>query len=162
VTVHVGIGTDIIHMHPAADGAAIGAASLRDFHILAGLAQRLDRGVFINLGTATIGPEVYLKALSMARSVARRRGATISDFTTAVFDIVPLPDDWARGTASKDQPLYYYRPWKTILVRTVADGGTSDYFRGDHRRTIPALWDRLTRRLATDSPPNQLAQSVPQ
>jgi hypothetical protein len=79
--------------------------------------------------------------------VARRRGAEIRHFTTAVFDLVPLPPDWRKGPPSKAHPLYYYRPWKTILIRTVADGGTSFYFRGDHRQTIPTLWDRLSGRL---------------
>ena len=62
------------------------------------------------------------------------------DFTTAVFDLVELPADYRNGPPSKDHPQYYYRPWKTILVRTVADGGRSYYFQGDHRRTIPTLW----------------------
>ncbi|MEX0724976.1 MAG: hypothetical protein WD065_01820 [Planctomycetaceae bacterium] len=53
--------------------------------------------------------------------------------------------DYANGPPSKDEPLYYYRPWKTILCRTVADGGKSFYFQGDHRETIPALWWELTR-----------------
>ncbi len=66
-------------------------------------------------------------------------------FTTAVFDLVPLPPDFANGPPSKDEPLYYYRPWKTILCRTVADGGQSFYFQGDHRDTIPSLWWELTR-----------------
>jgi hypothetical protein len=147
VTAHVGIGSDIIHAHPNASGAAIGQASYTDFLIFAHAIENLEGGVFLNLGTSIVGPEVYLKALSMARNVARRSGAAISDFTTAVFDLVPLPEDWAAGTASKEDPLYYYRPWKTILVRTVADGGTSYYFRGDHRRTIPTLWHRLVGRL---------------
>ncbi|MFH1268963.1 MAG: hypothetical protein ABIK89_24825, partial [Planctomycetota bacterium] len=107
--------------------------------------QELEGGVFLNVGTSTIGPEVYLKALSIARNVALPRGAQIRDFTTAVFDLVPLPSDWAAGPPSKAHPLYSYRPWKTILVRTVADGGTSFYFRGDHQETIPTLWGRLAR-----------------
>jgi hypothetical protein len=89
------------------------------------------------------GPEVYLKALSMARNVARQRGQEIRQFTTAVFDLVPLPADFRSGTPAKEEALYYYRPWKTILVRTVADGGTSFYVQGDHRQTIPALWQLL-------------------
>jgi hypothetical protein len=97
-------------------------------------------GVFLNVGTAVTGPEVYLKALAMARNVARQEGRAIRAFTTAVFDLVELPADYRRGPPGKEHPQYYYRPWKTILVRTVADGGRSYYFCGDHRQTIPALW----------------------
>jgi hypothetical protein len=82
----------------------------------------------------------------MARNVARQRGEEIRRFTTAVFDLVELPADFRTGTPSKDHPQYYYRPWKTILVRTVADGGRSYYFSGDHRRTIPTLWREIVRR----------------
>jgi hypothetical protein len=143
ITCHVGIGCDIIHAHPNCDAAAFGTASYTDFLIFARSVQDLEGGVFLNIGTSTIGPEVYLKSLSMARNVARPRGKPIRDFTTAVFDLVPLPDDWPSGPPSKAHPLYYYRPWKTILVRTVADGGTSFYLRGDHRQTIPTLWHAL-------------------
>jgi len=148
VTCHVAVGCDIIHAHANCDGAALGKASYTDFLIFARAVQDLEGGVLLNLGTATVGPEVYLKALAMARNVARQQGTAIRHFTTAVFDLVELPPDWPGGPKSKDEPLYYYRPWKTILVRTVADGGTSYYFRGDHRQTIPTLWDKLVRRLA--------------
>lgn len=140
VTVHVGIGSDIIHAHPNCDGAALGAASYTDFLIFAHTIEQLEGGVFLNVGTAVAGPEVYLKALAMARNVARQRGEQIRRFTTAVFDLVELPPDYRRGPPAKDHPQYYYRPWKTILVRTVADGGQSYYFCGDHRRTLPTLW----------------------
>lgn len=146
VTVHVGIGSDIIHAHANCDGAALGAASYTDFLIFARSVQGLERGVFLNVGSAVAGPEVYLKALSMARNVARQRGQQISHFTTAVFDLVELPPDYRQGTPSKDHPQYYYRPWKTILVRTVADGGRSYYFAGDHRQTIPTLWREVVER----------------
>ncbi|GAB6164885.1 hypothetical protein JCM19992_08850 [Thermostilla marina] len=143
MTVHVGIGCDIVHAHPDCDGAALGQASYTDFLIFAHSVSQLEGGVFLNLGTAVMGPEVYLKALSMARNVARRHGESIAKFTTAVFDLAPLPDDWRNGPPDKDHPQYYYRPWKTILVRTVADGGTSYYFRLDHRDSVRALWTRL-------------------
>jgi hypothetical protein len=143
VTSHVAVGCDIIHAHPNCDPAALGTASYTDFLIFARSVENLEGGVFLNLGTSTIGPEVYLKALSAARNVAHARGQEIRDFTTAVFDLVELPVDWEKGPPSKEHPLYYYRPWKTILIRTVADGGTSFYFRGDHRQTIPTLWHRL-------------------
>lgn len=143
VTSHVAIGCDIIHAHPNCDPAALGKATYTDFLIFARAIEDLEGGVLLNIGTSTVGPEVYLKALSMARNVTQREGRPIRNFTTAVFDLVDLPDDWSAGPPSKAHPLYYYRPWKTILVRTVADGGTSFYFRGDHRATIPTLWSRL-------------------
>lgn len=145
LTCHVGIGNDIVHEHPNCDGGAWGAASYTDFLIFAAAVEELEGGVFLNVGTAVMGPEVYLKALSMARNVARQQGREIRHFTTAVFDLADLPPDWRRGTPSKDHPQYYYRPWKTILERTVADGGTSYFFQGDHRRTIPTLWRDLRR-----------------
>jgi hypothetical protein len=143
VTVHVGVGSDIIHAHANCDGAALGQASYTDFLIFARAVEDLEGGVFLNVGTAVTGPEVYLKALAMARNVARQEGREIRRFTTAVFDLVSLPASFRDGPPSKDEPQYYYRPWKTILVRTVADGGTSFYFQGDHRQTIPTLWHRL-------------------
>ena len=85
-----------------------------------------------------MGPEVYLKALAMARNVAHQEGRTVRRFTTAVFDLVPLEGD-TRQQAPKTDPRYYYRPWKTILVRTVADGGESFYVQGDHRHALPRL-----------------------
>jgi hypothetical protein len=86
-----------------------------------------------------MGPEVYLKALAMARNVAHQEGRRIAKFTTAVFDLIPLEGDM-RAVAPKSDPRYYYRPWKTILARTVADGGESFYVQGDHRATMPHLW----------------------
>jgi hypothetical protein len=145
MTVHVGIGSDIVHAHPNFDGAAWGKTSDTDFLIFARSVQGLDGGVFLNLGTAVAGPEVFLKALSMARNLARQQGRTVRGFTTAVFDLMDLPEDWRAGTPSKDHPRYYYRPWKTLLARTVADGGQSYYFRGDHRQTVPTLWANATR-----------------
>ena len=85
-----------------------------------------------------MGPEVYLKALAMARNVARQEKREIKDFATAVFDMVPIRGDIHREL-DKSDPGYYFRPHKTILVRTVAEGGQSFYFRGGHRATVPAL-----------------------
>jgi hypothetical protein len=143
VTSHVTIGGDIIHAMPNCDGAALGQTSYTDFLIFARAIQDLDGGVFLNIGSAVTGPEVYLKALSMARNVARQQGKEIRHFTTAVFDLVQLPENWRDGPPSKDHPGYYFRPWKTILIRTVADGGQSYYFCMDHRESIPALWNAL-------------------
>ncbi len=138
VTVHVGIGYDILHEHPNFDPQATGLASYRDFLTLCETVGRLEGGVALCCGSAVMGPEVYLKALAMARNVARQEGRRIADFTTAAFDLIPLQGD-LRREAPRDQPHYYYRPWKTVLVRTVADGGESHYVQGDHRRTIPHL-----------------------
>jgi hypothetical protein len=145
-TVHIGIGYDIIHEHPNFDAAAAGAASYRDFLIFAEQIRRLEGGVFLCLGSAVMGPEVYLKALSMARNVERQQGRDIKHITTAVFDLLDLGGDVHREPPKTD-PRYYYRPLKTILVRTVADGGESFYFRGDHRITIPALHRAVVARL---------------
>jgi len=138
VTVHVGIGYDILHEHPNCDGAALGAASYRDFLIFARNVEKLEGGVMLSFGSAIMAPEVYLKALSMARNVAAQAGRQIRNFATAVFDLVPIEGDIHRELTKSD-PGYYFRPHKTILVRTVADGGESFYFCGDHRATLPAL-----------------------
>jgi hypothetical protein len=142
-TVHLGIGYDITHEHPNCDGAALGAASYTDFLIFAETVRSLEGGVFLNFGSAVMGPEVYLKALSMARNVARQEGREIRHFLTANFDLLDLGED-CHQQAPKSHPLYYYRPWKTILVRTVADGGRSVYVQADHRQSVPALWKGLT------------------
>jgi hypothetical protein len=138
VTVHAGIGYDILHEHPNCDGAALGEASYRDFLIFARTVENLEGGVLLSFGSAIMAPEVYLKALAMARNVAHQEGREIRHFTTAVFDMVPIRGD-IHNELSKTDPGYYFRPHKTILVRTVADGGESFYFCGDHRATFPAL-----------------------
>jgi hypothetical protein len=99
-----------------------------------------------------MGPEVYLKALAMARNVAHQEGRRIARFTTAVFDLIPLDGD-TRRTAPKTDPRYYYRPWKTILARTVADGGESFYVQGDHRLTVPALHRAAVGKMPNDECP---------
>ena len=137
-TVHAGIGYDILHEHPNCNGAALGDASYRDFLIFTNTVARLEGGVLLNFGSAIMGPEVYLKALAMARNVAHQQERTIRRFTTGVFDIAPIQGDF-RGELPKSDPGYYFRPHKTILVRTVADGGESYYLRGEHRATLPAL-----------------------
>lgn len=138
ITVHVGIGQDIVHEHPNFDGAAVGVSSYRDFLTLAHFVENLEHGVMLNVGTAVMGPEVYLKTLSMARNVAHQDGRQIKHFTTAVFDQVDLGEN-PQEEAPKSNPMYYFRPYKTVLVRTVADGGESFYIQGDHRATIPNL-----------------------
>jgi hypothetical protein len=144
LTVHVGVGYDILHEHPNCDGAALGATSYQDFLVFAQSVTRLEGGVLLNFGSAVMGPEVYLKALAMARNVAHQEGQVIRRITTGVFDLIPLEGD-TRRQAPKSDPRYYYRPWKTILVRTVADGGESFYVAGDHRQTLPRLYHEALR-----------------
>ncbi len=141
-TVHVGIGYDIIHEHPNCNGAATGATSYRDFLILARIMEKLEGGVVMNFGSAVMAPEVFLKALSMARNVARQGNKPIKHFTALVCDLHDLPEDFSKEP-DKGCPAYYFRPWKTMLVRTVADGGRSFYIKGRHRETIPELWTAL-------------------
>ncbi len=145
-TIHAGIGYDIIHEHPNCDGAALGAASYRDFLVFARSVENLEGGVMLSFGSAIMAPEVYLKALAMARNVAHQEGREIRRFTTAVFDLVPIEGDF-HHEMPKTEAAYYFRPRKTILIRTVADGGQSFYFCGDHRATFPALWRALGERV---------------
>ena len=137
-TVHVGLGYDIIHEHPNCDGAAVGKSSYRDFLVFTRAVESLEGGVLLNFGSAIMGPEVFLKALAMARNVAHQQGRVIKNLTTAVFDLVPIQGDY-RKELPKTDPGYYFRPHKTMLVRTVADGGSSFYVCGDHRAVWPAL-----------------------
>lgn len=141
-TVHVGIGYDIVHQHPSANGAAIGEASYHDFLVLAHSVSCLEGGVVLSFGSAVMAPEVFLKALSMARNVARQDGSRIADFTCAVFDLLDLGSDFSKEPEKSDT-RYYFRPFKTLLVRTVADGGESHYVRGPHHDTVRALHRHL-------------------
>lgn len=95
----------------------------------------------LNFGTQVMGPEVFLKALAMARNFAHQEGRRIEHFTTAVFDLVDLSE--VHGEPPKNDQRYYFRPLKTLLVRTVAGGGESFYIRGDHRLTVPNLYRRI-------------------
>jgi len=142
VTCHVSIGQDIIHQHPNFDACATGSTSYRDFLIFAQSVTNLEGGVFLNFGSAVMGPEVYLKALSMARNIAVQENRQISDFCTGVFDLIPMSGEFHEEPPKTD-PRYYYRPWKTILVRTVADGGRSYYIQGHHRDTLRSLWKAI-------------------
>src|SRR3989304_6188483 len=142
ITVHIGIGYDIIHEHPNCDGAATGETSYRDFLRFAKIVEELEGGVVMSFGSAVMAPEVFLKALSMARNVAHQQGKVIKQFTTVVCHLLNLPADCSKEP-SKDNEAYYFRPWKTMLARTVADGGESFYIKGRHADTIPALWTAL-------------------
>lgn len=151
ITVHVGIGCDIIHEHPNCDGAALGETSYRDFLIYANTISNLENGVFMNFGSAVTGPEVYLKCLSMARNVAKQKNQKITHFTTAVFDLLPLDDRDIKKTPSKSDHFYYFRPWKTIMARTVSEGGESFYIQGDHRATVSNLARNLIQRVGKNN-----------
>lgn len=127
ITVHVAIGTDIIHQHPAANGAAIGAASFTDFRLLTGLVKELEGGgVVLNLGSAVILPEVFLKALTIARNL----GQTVSHFTTANFDM-----------------NQQYRPVENVVKRPTEMGGNGYTFTGHHELMIPLLVQAIIARL---------------
>ena len=136
-TYHIALGTDIIHQHPKADFSAIGKTSGIDFHKICESVTRLDGGVFLNFGSGVIGPEVFLKALSMARNL----GYPTFDITTANFDIVDLGD--FQSPIDKDDPLYYYRPRKNIVNRPVSRGGKGYHFTVDHKISIPNLYAKL-------------------
>jgi hypothetical protein len=143
ITVHIGIGYDIVHEHPNCDGAAYGQTSYIDFLRFTKVLESLEGGVIMSFGSSVMAPEVYLKALAMVRNVAHQEGRQINQFTTLVCDIKNLPENY-RQEASQDNPDYYFRPWKTLLVRTVADGGESYYIKGRHEQLIPELWTAIT------------------
>ncbi len=144
-TVHVALGTDIIHQHPEVDFAALGWASGQDFKVFAAAVCDLEGGVYCNFGSAVIGPEVFLKALSIARNL----GNPVRVFTTANFDLVPLGD--YRRPVKDDVVEYYYRPRKNIVNRPVSLGGKGFHITGDHLVTIPNLHHRILSRLGGSS-----------
>jgi len=137
-TYHIALGTDIIHQHPSCDMAVIGACSGVDFKKMCASVAMLDKGVFLNFGSAVIGAEVFLKALSIARNL----GYPTFDITTANFDLTDLGD--FRSKIGYDDPNYYYRPRKNIVNRPTSMGGRGWHFCGDHQITVPTLYDRVT------------------
>ncbi|MGI5857532.1 MAG: hypothetical protein ACOX64_13910 [Candidatus Merdivicinus sp.] len=137
-TYHVTMGTDIIHEHPAADFSCIGGASGKDFKIFVNSLKDLEDGVFLNIGSAVTGPEVFLKALS----IVRNHGYKTQHITTANFDIIPLGD--YKSDVSKENFHYYYRPRKNIINRPVSMGGSGYYIYGNHMDTVPTLYRLLT------------------
>ncbi|MCC3371882.1 hypothetical protein [Cohnella sp. REN36] len=139
-TVHVTLGTDSIQQHPDVDFSVQGGASGRDFRIFAGTVTRLDGGVYMNFGSTVTGPEVLLKALSIARNL----GYNVSRITTANFDIVKL-GDYHRKVGYDDWD-YYYRPRKNIIHRPTSLGGDGFHFEGLHQETIPAIRQALANR----------------
>lgn len=118
VSVHVAMGTDIIHMHPYADGAMIGEGSLRDFRLFASVVADLQGGVYINLGSAVIMPEVFLKALTIARNLGHR----VEDITTVNMDFIQ-----------------HYRPRENVLIRPTLKKGRAFAITGHHEIMFPLL-----------------------
>jgi hypothetical protein len=118
VTVHVAIGTDIIHMHPAASGAALGEGSLRDFRYFVSNVARLEHGVYLNCGSAVVLPEVFLKAVALARN----RGIALAQITTVNLDFVRS-----------------YRPQTNVVARPTAGTGRGYSLIGHHELMIPLL-----------------------
>ena len=119
VTVHVAIGTDIIHQHPKTDGAAIGETTYRDFKLLTKVVSKLgDGGVVLNVGSAVVLPEVFLKALNLARNV----GNPVKNFTTANFDMIQ-----------------HYRPRVNVVQRPTQSGGHGFTLTGHHEILLPLL-----------------------
>ena len=139
-TYHIALGTDIIHQHPTADFAAIGATSGVDFRKFCCSVSQMDGGVYLNFGSSVIGPEVFLKALSIARNL----GYPTFNITTGNFDLIDLGD--FRRPLGYEHPQYYYRPRKNIVNRPVSQGGKGWHFCGDHQQTIPALVRALRER----------------
>ncbi|MDR1530660.1 MAG: hypothetical protein LBS62_00460 [Clostridiales bacterium] len=137
-TIHVTIGADIIHQHPSADFYAIGGASGTDFRKMCESVSRLEGGVFMNFGSAVTGPEVFLKALSIARNL----GYPAQRITTANFDVKPLGD--YRANIGDEEPNYYYRPRKNIVNRPTQNGGKGWHFELPHKASIPLLYQLLT------------------
>ncbi len=118
-TIHVALGTDIVHMHPSCDGAAVGAATQRDFRLLAAVVADLDSGgVYLNVGSAVLLPEVFLKALTLARNLGHR----VRDFATVNLDFIQ-----------------HYRPIQNVVRRPVAGGGEGYALTGHHELLVPLL-----------------------
>ena len=118
VTVHVAMGTDIIHIHPSANGAAIGKAGHHDFRVFCNLISELEGGVYLNVGSAVLLPEVFLKALTVVRNL----GHHVKHFTTANFDFIR-----------------HYRPATNVVHRPTLEGGKGFNFTGHHELMLPLL-----------------------
>lgn len=125
-TVHVAMGTDIIHMHPEADGAAIGEGSLRDFRRLTEMVATLKDGVYVNLGSAVLLPEVFLKALTLARNLGRE----VTNITTVNMDFIQ-----------------HYRPGVNVLKRPTIGSGKAFALTGHHEIMLPLLAAAVIERL---------------
>jgi hypothetical protein len=140
LTAHVGIGTDVIDQHPNFDGSAKGGCSGRDFLIYTQEVVRLaGGGLVLNVGSAVIGPEVLLKAVSMAGNI----GKPAKGIITADFDLKPYHHDEMKNESSC---YYYYRHHKSVVTRIPeAFGGKGFYIQGDQKNTIPRLYQEIVR-----------------
>lgn len=118
LTVHVALGTDIIHMHPQASGAAIGEASLRDFKYFVSCVSQLEGGVYLNCGSAVVLPEVFLKAVA----ISRNEGRSLEGLTTVNLDF-----------------LRHYRPQTNVVTRPTMGSGRGYSLTGHHELLIPLL-----------------------
>ena len=152
-TMHAGIGTDIIDQHASFDGEAKGGCSARDFGIFAAEVAKMTRGgVFINIGSAVTGPEVLLKACSMAANIGRAP----CGITTAVFDLRPAQ---MQDVTDEKRFTYYFRDIKSVASRIPeAFGGKGFYIRGDQKETFPAFFRKVSARL---SPGNSEKNKTP-
>jgi hypothetical protein len=130
VTVHVAIGTDIIHMHPSVSGAALGEGSLLDFKRLCSVVARLEGGVYLNIGSAVILPEVFLKALTLVRNL----GNTVDRFTTVNLDFIQQ-----------------YRPLTNVVRRPTQKGGKGYSLIGHHEIMVPLLAAGIIERIRRSS-----------
>ena len=136
-TYHIALGTDIIHEHPSVDFEAIGKCSGIDFKKYCHSMKNLENGVFMNFGSGVIGPEVFLKALSIVRNL----GYPSFHITTGNFDLIDLGD--YRSKIGYDDPNYYYRPRKNIVNRPTSVAGQGWHFVVDHKVSIPNLYFKL-------------------
>jgi hypothetical protein len=136
LTVHPGIGYDIITNHPMFHGGAIGRASATDTRIFADGVKNLSGGVYLTIGSAIMSPQVFEKALSVANNLLLPQGKRVQGHHIAVVDLQDGGGwDWSRGEPPKDSPAYYLRFCKTFARM----GGTLDYICGDNRAVLANL-----------------------
>ena len=141
-TVHAGIGTDVTDQHPSFDSEAKGGCSGRDFLIFTNEVTKFtDGGVFLNVGSAVTGPEVFLKAVSMAANIGNAPG----NIMTADFDLRDYSPEQMTDESSQG---YYFRDQKSIVTRIPrAFAGRGLYIQGDQKQTIPLLYKRILEQL---------------
>jgi hypothetical protein len=131
VTVHVAVGTDIVHMHPSTDGALVGEGTYRDFRRFCSMVSEIgDGGVYFNVGSAVLLPEVFLKALSLVRNL----GHPVRDFVTVDFDMIR-----------------HYRPTVNVVERPTQDSGRGYSITGHHELLLPLLYHMLRSRMESNS-----------
>lgn len=131
VTVHVALGADILHIHPQMDGGATGEGSYRDFQLFAGVVSKLEGGVYLNIGSAVVLPEVFLKALTLVRNL----GHNVQNFSTVNMDFIQS-----------------YRPLTNVVRRPTKDGNGKGYtLTGHHEIMVPLLAAAITEEIAVNS-----------